>query len=105
MTVEPATLVEQSPDAMIFADREGVIRVWNAAAERIFGHSPAAAIGQSLDIIVPDRFRDAHWTGFRRALLDGATKYAGQSLPTRSMRADGESFYVELSFAIIHDAD
>jgi PAS domain-containing protein len=47
-------LVEQAPDAMIFADRHGLIRTWNPAAERIFGHSAAAAIGQTLDIIIPD---------------------------------------------------
>jgi PAS domain S-box-containing protein len=103
MTVDPAQLVEQSPDAMILADREGIIRVWNAAAERIFGHSAADALGQSLDLIVPERFREAHWTGFHRAMADGVTKYVGQSLPTRSMRADGESFYIELGFAILLD--
>ena len=101
MNIDPAQLIEQSPDAMILADREGIVRVWNAAAGRIFGHPPQAAIGQSLDIIIPERFRDAHWTGYDRALLDGATKYAGQSLATRSVRANGDTFYVELSFAIL----
>ncbi len=105
MTVDPTQLIEQSPDAMIFADREGIVRVWNAAAERIFGHPPEVAIGQSLDIIVPERFRDAHWTGYDRALHDGATKYAGQSLATRSVRANGDTFYVELSFAILLGED
>jgi len=103
MNVDPAQLVEQSPDAMILADREGIIRVWNAAATRMFGHSAETAIGQSLDLIVPERFREAHWTGFHRAMADGVTKYVGQSLPTRSMRADGEPFYIELGFAILLD--
>ena len=98
-------LVQDSPDAMVFADLAGVIRVWNAAAARIFGHTPEAAIGQTLDLIVPERFREQHWTGFHRAIADGATKYLGQSLPTRSMRADGSAFYVELSFAILLDSD
>jgi PAS domain S-box-containing protein len=97
-------LVSQSPDAVIFADREGVIREWNAAAERIFGHAQAEAIGQSLDIIVPERFREAHWRGYERAIGEGSTKYSGQSLPTRSERKDGAQIYVELTFAIIHDA-
>jgi PAS domain S-box-containing protein len=104
MTVDPATLVEHSPDAMIFADREGIIRVWNAAATRIFGHAAEDALGQNLDLIVPERFREQHWTGFDRALAEGRTKYEGQSLPTRSQRADGSAFYVELSFAIVLDA-
>ncbi len=96
-------LVEQSPDAVIFADRSGVIRAWNAAAERIFGHSRGQAIGERLDLIVPERFREAHWEGYERAIGDGETKYAGQSLPTRALRGDGEQFYVELSFAIVRD--
>jgi PAS domain S-box-containing protein len=96
-------LIEQAPDAVIFADREGVIREWNAAAERIFGHSRNEAVGHSLDIIVPERFREAHWNGYRRALADGETKYVGQALPTRSARKDEETIYIELTFAIIRD--
>ena len=98
-------LVSQSPDAAIFADREGVIREWNAAAERIFGHAAGEAIGRSLDIIVPERFRPAHWRGYERAIGEGSTKYSGQSLPTRADRKDGSQIYVELTFAIIHDFD
>jgi PAS domain S-box-containing protein len=98
------TLVAQSPDAMIFADISGQIRAWNAAAQRIFGHSAGDAIGQTLDLIVPEQFRQAHWTGFHRAVGEGTTKYEGQSLPTRSVGADGQQIYVELSFAIVQDA-
>jgi PAS domain S-box-containing protein len=100
--IDHAGLIEQAPDAVIFADREGIIRVWNPAAERIFGYAAAAAIGQDLNIIVPQSFRDAHWKGYDRALADGDTKYRGRSLPTRAKKADGTEIYVELSFAIIH---
>jgi PAS domain S-box-containing protein len=96
-------LTEQAPDGVIFADREGIIREWNTAAERIFGYSPGEALGQSLDIIVPERFREAHWRGYKRALEAGETKYVGQAMPTRSARKDGETIYVELTFAIIKD--
>lgn len=99
--VDPVLLVEQSPDAVIFADREGTIRTWNAAAARIFGFPASEALGKNLDIIIPERFRPAHWTGFERAMGDAKTKYVGQSLPTRALRADGTQFYVELGFAII----
>src|SRR5688572_17579348 len=98
-------LLDQGPDAVIFAGTNGTIQEWNAAAEALFGHSAADAIGQSLDLIVPERFREAHWKGFDRALGDGDTKYRGQALPTRSVRKDGSDFYVELTFAIIHDTD
>ncbi len=98
-------LVEQSPDALIFADRAGLILLWNGAAERIFGYPGSRAIGQSLDIIVPEQFRDAHWTGYRRAIAEGETKYFGQAMPTRAVRAGGEEIYVELSFSIVRGED
>ena len=103
--IDASLLVEQAPDAMIFADRDGVIRAWNAAAERIFGFSNETAIGQDLNIIVPEGLRDAHWQGYDRALAAGDTKYRGQALPTKALRADGSQIYVELSFAIVHDRD
>lgn len=102
--IDAAQIVEQSPDATIFADREGAIRVWNRAAERVFGHASEAAIGQTLDLIIPERFHEAHWTGYDRALEARVTKYVGQSLPTRALRADGSQITVELSFAIVLDA-
>ena len=66
-----AVLLEQSPDAVIFAGIDGLITVWNPAAQRVFGFAPAEAIGQRLDIIVPEQFRSAHWTGYDRALEAG----------------------------------
>lgn len=96
-------LIAQSPDAVIYADLDGVIREWNAAAERIFGHEAEAAIGQNLDLIVPEDFRERHWAGWERAMKDGVTQYVGQSLPTRAMHANGEPFMVELSFAVALD--
>ncbi len=98
-------LLDQAPDAVIFAGPDGIIREWNTAAEALFGHAASDAIGQSLDLIVPERFREAHWKGFDKALGEGDTKYRGQALPTRSMRKDGTDFYVELTFAIVHNVD
>lgn len=98
-----ASLVEQAPDAVIFADRQGTIRVWNEAATRVFGFSAGEALGANLDIIIPESFRERHWTGYERALAERRTKYVGQALPTRAMKADGEMIYVELSFAIVLD--
>ena len=100
-----AILVDQSPDAIVFADTEGTIRVWNQAATRVFGFAEDRALGANLDIIIPERFREAHWRAFERAIADGDTKYVGQALATRSARADGTQIYVELSFAIVLDGD
>ena len=98
-------LLEESPDATIFADLDGVIRAWNPGAERIFGWSASDVIGQSLDIIIPESLRERHWAGYDRALAAGETKYRGQALPTKSMRHDGTQIYVELSFGIVHGRD
>jgi PAS domain S-box-containing protein len=83
---EAVLLVEQAPDAIIFAGKNGAIQVWNEAATAMFGHSAAEAMGQSLDIIIPEQFREAHWKGFDRALEAGESKYRGKSLPTRAAR-------------------
>lgn len=99
-----ALLHEQAPDAIIFAGPDGAIQRWNRAATALFGYTGAEAIGQNLDIIIPERFRESHWRGFDRALADGATKYTGRALPTRSARKDGSTIYVELTFAIVLDA-
>ena len=101
----PTDLLDQAPDAVVFAGKDGVISYWNAAAERVFGHPASAAVGQNLDLIIPEQYREAHWRGFERALGEGDTKYRGQVLPTRAVRAGGEQIYVELSFAIIKAAD
>lgn len=95
--------MEQSPDAMIFADQQGKIVIWNVAAERIFGFTKAQALGASLDIIIPESLREAHWRGYKRTMEEGKTKYVGRSLPTKSIRVDGSSIYIELSFSIIVD--
>jgi PAS domain S-box-containing protein len=96
-------IVQQAPDAIIFADRDGAIRVWNRAAESIFGYAAAEVLGQSLDIIIPERLRAAHWAGFDKALATGETKYAGRVLTTRSMHKDGRRLYVDLSFSLVKD--
>lgn len=103
--VDAAALLDQAPDAVIFADGQGAIRYWNASAERIFGHAAESVIGESLDVIIPEQFRESHWTGFDRAMAAGETKYVGQALPTKALHRDGHDIYVELSFAIVHGAD
>jgi PAS domain S-box-containing protein len=93
-----------APDAVIFAGTDGTIQAWNGGATRIFGFSRDEAMGQSLDLIIPERFREQHWTAYDKALEAGETKYSGKALPTRSETKDGATIYVELTFAIIKDA-
>lgn len=94
-------LIEQSPDAMIYSDMQGRVRVWNAAASKMFGFSAEQAIGQSLDIIIPEKLRKAHWRGFDAAIAAGVTKHSGKPMPTKALRADGSEFYTEMGFALI----
>lgn len=96
-------VVEQAPDAIIFADRGGVIRIWNRGAERIFGYAPGEALSMSLDLIIPERFRRAHWEGFHRAIETGQTRYGDRVLTTRSAHRDGSKLYVDLSFGLVLD--
>ena len=98
-------IVEQAPDAIIFADRAGAIRIWNRAAETVFGYAAAEVLGGSLDVIIPERLRSAHWDGFHRALDSGQTKLGAKALTTRSVHKNGSKLYVELSFSLIRNAD
>lgn len=93
----------QPSNAIIFADRDGAIRVWTRGAETIFGYSAAEVLGKSLDVIIPDRLRTAHWGGFRRAIDTGETKLGGRILITRSAHKTGRKLYVELSFGLVRD--
>jgi PAS domain S-box-containing protein len=94
-------IVAQVPVGIIFADPEEIIELWNAECETIFGYGTEEAIGQSLDLIIPERFREAHWKGYWRAMDAGHTRFRGQVLITRSKRKDGKTTYLELAFAIV----
>lgn len=96
-------LVEQAPDALIFADREGLIRIWNARAEQLFGYAAGEAIGKSLDLIIPEHLRTAHWRGYRQAIATGRTRLDGRPMLTRAIHKDGSKLYVELAFGIVSD--
>ena len=100
------TLVREAPDAMIYADNEGVIRFWNAGAERIFGFTEAEAIGRSLDIIIPEDLRQRHWAGFRQTIGSGKTRYgAGDTLAVRALRKDRRPISIEFSIVPFRGGD
>ena len=88
-------------EAVIHADRQGLIELWNPAAETMFGFSTAEAIGQSLDIIIPERLREAHWRGFHAAIASGRTRLNGRPTVTRALHKSGATLYVEMSFAMV----
>lgn len=96
-------IVAEAPEAVVAVDRNGVIRLWNRGAEILFGYTAAEALGQGLDLIVPERFRAAHWSAFDRALESGRTSGGDRVRTTRSLHKDGRRLYVELSFGLVHD--
>ena len=97
-------IVEGAGDAVIFADRDGVIRLWNRAAEGIFGYTREEAIGRSLDLIVPERHREAHWKGFGNAMLNGVTKYGSETLSVPAVTKEGERISIEFTVNLLRDA-
>ena len=96
-------IVEEMPEAVIFADRQGMVRLWNRAAETIFGYSADEALGQSLDLIVPERFRARHWEGYRHVMATGVTRYGQRLLAVPAMRKDGQRISIEFSIALLKD--
>ncbi len=91
-------------DAIIEADSQGIIRFWNPGAERIFGFSHAEALGQSLDIIIPERLRKRHWDGFDYSMKSGQTRYGdGDILVVPAIRKDGSQISIEFTIIILRN--
>jgi PAS domain S-box-containing protein len=97
-------LVNNAPDAVLISDREGIIRFWNSGAEQIFGRSAAEAIGQSLDLIIPENLRSRHWEGYWRVMASGETKYKTGLLSSPGIRKDGSRVSLEFSMVLLRDA-
>jgi PAS domain S-box-containing protein len=94
-------IVEDSPIAILFADRDGKIRFWNAGAEAMFGYTPEEALGQSLDLIVPERQRAQHWEGWARVMASGVTKYGREALAVPATRKDGSRISIEFNIVLL----
>jgi PAS domain S-box-containing protein len=99
-------LVQHAPDAIIYADAEGYIRYWNTGAERIFGYYAREAVGQMLDIIIPENLRVRHWHGYHTVMKTGKSRYASdQLLSVPAIRKDGTRISVEFTIIPIQDED
>jgi PAS domain S-box-containing protein len=97
-------LARETPDAIVYADAEGMIAFWNKGAERIFGFTEAEAVGKSLDIIIPNALRDRHWTGYAETVRSGKTRYgAGDLLAVPALRKDGARISVEFTILPFRD--
>ena len=94
-------VVEALGDAIVICDRDGVIRFWNAAAERLFGFTRTDALGKSLDLIIPERLRERHWAGFTRTMATGQTRYQHDVLRVPAMHKDGRALSIAFTVGLL----
>jgi PAS domain S-box-containing protein len=99
------SIVEQSPIAVIVGDREGIVRLWNAGAQTMFGWSAGEAIGKSMDMIIPEKHRPRHWEGYDRVMGTGVTKYGRNLLAVPALTKDGRRISIEFNVVLLKDAE
>ena len=96
-------IIENSQDAILFADREGIIELWNSGAEAIFGYTKEEVRGKSLDLIVPEKLRQRHWDGYQKVMNTGKTRYGKELLKVPAIRKDGTSISVEFTIVLVRN--
>ncbi|MDQ2778833.1 MAG: PAS domain S-box protein [Pseudomonadota bacterium] len=99
-----AAIVEHMSGAVVYANREGVVERWNASAAAMFGFSADEAVGQRMDMMVPEHLRAAHWRGFEAAMQSGTLRLSGRATLTRGVHKSGRKLYAEMSFSLVRDA-
>ena len=103
--VDCRALVAAAPDAIIASDAEGIIVLWNAGAERLFGYTEDEALGRSLDLITPERLRARHWEGYARSMRTGTTKYGTTLLKVPAAHKDGRAMSIAFTVSMLFGAD
>ena len=94
-------IVEESQIGILYADREGLIRLWNAGAEAMFGFRAEEVLGKSMDLIIPERQRPRHWEGWARVMETGVTRYGREVLAVPAMRKDGSRISIEFNILLL----
>lgn len=102
-SVEWSALVDQLADAVIAADPTGTITYWNRAAERVFGWPAGDAVGHTLDLIIPERFRSRHWDGYHDTVATGITRYGERLLEVPALHRDGHRIYIAFTVTLARD--
>jgi PAS domain S-box-containing protein len=102
---DPEQFVLAAGDAIIAAGIDGSIVLWNPAAERIFGYTESEALGQSLDLIIPERFRHRHWDGYRQVMETGRTRYGTEVLRVPAVHKDGRTLSIAFTVALLRTPD
>jgi PAS domain S-box-containing protein len=96
-------VVTEAPEAVVVTDAAGTIRLWNNGAARVFGYSADEALGQSLDLIIPEKLRERHWKGYRHTMATGLTRYGDKLLSVPATHRDGHRLSIEFSVALLRD--
>lgn len=100
-----AAILETVSDAILVADRAGIIRFWNPGAVRIFGFTVEEAVGRPLDLIIPERLRARHAQGYERVMESGTSRYgSGDLLSVPALTRDGRQISVEFTIVLLRDA-
>jgi PAS domain S-box-containing protein len=97
-------LVRGMGDAVVVSDANGAIVVWNAAATRLFGFSEQEALGQPLDLIIPDRLRGRHNEGYAKTVETGITRYGTSLLKVPALHKDGRQLSIAFTVALLTGA-
>lgn len=103
--IDMKQLVEAIGDAIVASDAGGAIVLWNPAAERMFGFTEGEALGQSLDLIIPQRQQQRHWDGYHKTMATGQTRYGNDVLRVPAMHKDGHAISIAFTVALLHSAD
>jgi PAS domain S-box-containing protein len=98
-----SALVGAVGDAICTSDVAGAITSWNSGAERMFGFTTAEAMGQSLDIIIPERLRKRHWDGYHETMASGVTKYGHDVLRVPAIDKAGRALSIAFTVVMLHD--
>jgi PAS domain S-box-containing protein len=98
-------LVEAVGDAIVVCDASGAITLWNPAAERMFGFSQSEAMGQSLDLIIPERQRQRHWDGYNKTMETGQTKYGHDVLRVPALHKEGRPLSIAFTVALLYSPE
>ena len=90
-------------DAVVVADAHEKIVLWNAAATRIFGFSEEEALGNTLDLIVPERQRQKHNEGYSKSMETGTTRYGTSLLKVPAKHKDGRTLSIAFTVGMLFD--
>ena len=100
-SIDLESFIKAAGDAIIAVGKDGKIILWNPAAQRVFGFTAADALGQSLDLIIPERFRERHWNGFHQVMLTGQTHYGADVLRVPALHKDGRALSIAFTVALV----